>query len=216
LAKDEHHLYVDRRGRGDLTGASQQVELPFHRLGVPIDAGDLHPEGVDRPVRLKLHQFLIGQELTIYLHVWFADGRREGSSPIWSPAQNVAPRLAFHGPLTLTPCSSSPVLSRGGPGKLQVQLGRTGIGEHCFVWRNHSDVPRDVHPVAEVRFASGGTEGTTATCRLEQRCCGCRFFSYLEPPGGATHAEAAVSFDDWTTGAVAPGRFRIVCEDIGS
>ncbi|HWB09963.1 MAG TPA: hypothetical protein VG826_12095 [Pirellulales bacterium] len=209
LARDKHHLYVDRRGEGNLTGATRRVELPPDRLGVPIDAGDLYPQGVDRPVRLKLHQFLIGQELTIYLHLWFADGRREGSSPIWSPAPGSAPRAAFHGPLTLAPCSFSPVLSRGGTGKLEVQLGRAGIGERSFAWRNHSDVPHDVHPLAEVRFASTETGARVETYPLDERCCGCRFFRRVEPPEGISQAEVVVSFDDWPAGAVEPGRFKI-------
>jgi hypothetical protein len=212
LARDRHHLYVDRQAGGDLTGAGHRVELPPDRLGVPIDAGDLRPEGVEGAVRLKLHQFLVGQELTIYLHAWFADGRREGSSPVWSAEAKSAPRILFHGPLTLAPCGAAPVLSRGGPGKLEVQLGRPGAGERSFAWRNHSDVPRDVHPLAEVRFAAGDEEPVVVNCRLDQRCCGCRFFGYLEPPGEASRAEVVVSFDEWGAGAVEPGRFVLACE----
>jgi hypothetical protein len=211
LARDGSYLYVDRRAFGDLTGPSQRVELPCDRLGVPIDAGDLHPEGVDGPVRLKLHQFLIGQELTIYLHLWFADRRREGSSPVWSAEPKSAPQVMFHGPLTLEPCSPSPVLSRGEASKLEVQLGRPGIGERSFAWRNHSDVPRHFHPLAEVHFASTETVALVETHRLDQRCCGCRFFRSISVPDSASHAEVIASFDDWPAGAVEPGRFQIAC-----
>jgi hypothetical protein len=180
-------------------------------LGVPIDAGDLHPEGVEGAVRLKLHQFLIGRELTIYLHAWFADGRREGSSPVWSPEPKSAPQAFFFGPLTLAPCSPSPVLPRGEPGKLEAQLGRPGIGGRSFVWRNHSDVPRDVHPLAEMRLAAE-TEPIVVNYRLDQRCCGCRFFRDVELPAGISHAEVVVSFDDWSVGVVEPARFVVACE----
>lgn len=212
LARDDGNLYVDRQGLGNLTGPNQQIELPRSRLGEPIDAGDLFPRGVDGPVRLKLHQFLVGRDVTIYLHVWFSDGRREGSSPVWSPEPRSAPQIFFYGPLTFMPCSSSPVVSTGGTSKLEVQLGRPGVGDGAFAWRNHSDVPRDIHPRAAMRFES--TKGTphSETYLLEQRCCGCRFFGSIAVPPSVAGASVEVSFDDWSAGAVVPGRFNVTCE----
>lgn len=213
---DRDHFYVDRRASGDLTGDEGRVRLPAQPYGVPIDAGEIYPASLSRPVRLKLHQFLIGDDVTIYLHLWFADGRREGASPVWSLDPAHAANVYFHGPLTFAPCSTSPRLDRGRATKLEVQLGRPGVGEGPFAWRNHSDVPRDVHPLAEIRLParSDTAAHVVETYRLDQRCCGCRFFRSIEladdvSPG---QAEVVVSFPDWVSGVVTPGRFTVTVE----
>ncbi|HET6880811.1 MAG TPA: hypothetical protein VFI31_11690, partial [Pirellulales bacterium] len=196
LAIDDEYIYVDRQAKGDLAEVGNRVRFPVKRYGVPIDAGALCPAGTREPVRLKLHQFLIGGRRTIYLHFWFADGRREGASPVWSTSPASAPVLPLFGPLTFVLADPAVTFVSGGDAtKLEVMLGRTGDSAESFVWRSHSEVPHTVQPLAEIRFPG---QSIPQTFHLEGRCCGCRFHCFLEPPNNLHGlAEVRVSFSDW-------------------
>lgn len=211
LALDDDHIYVDRRARGDLTDVDACVPLPAMRFGVPIDLGSVVPADVPQPVRLKLHQFLIGNERTLYLHAWFADGKREGASPIWASSPQSAPVVCFYGPLTFDLTNPSLRLARGSePTKLEVMIGRPGIGERSFAWRNHSDIPRQVHPLAEIRVPVNGSY-RIAQFSLDHRCCGCRFHRMVslgnEP--AQDMAKIDVTFYDWLSEPVVPAHFSV-------
>jgi hypothetical protein len=209
LALDEDYAYLDRRANGDLSSIDSRVRLPAERYGVPIDLGYLYPADLPEPVRLKMHQFLIQGRRTIYLHAWFADGRREGASPVWSAEPASAPVALFFGPLTFALSEPAIVFSRGAePAKLEVLLGRPGPAS--FAWRNHSDIPSTLHPVAEIRFPGQTNPHTHA---LDRRCCGCRFHAFVDVPDDARDgdAEIAVSFAEWTAGDVRPAELRIRC-----
>jgi hypothetical protein len=124
LALDDDCVFVDRRASGDLVYADARVPLPAMRYGVPIDLGNVLPSDVAQPVRLKLHQFLIGNERTLYLHAWFADGKREGASPVWSTSPQSAPIVYLYGALTFELTGPSLRLAKGGePAKLEVMIG---------------------------------------------------------------------------------------------
>lgn len=210
LAVDEDQVYIDRRANGDLASVSNRVALPEKRYGVPIDLGNIYPADVEEPVRLKMHQFLIqGRHRTIYLHAWFADGRREGTSPAWSHEPASAPVALFFGSLTFALSEPTPVLSPSAePIKLEVLLGRPG--PRSFAWRNHSDIPDTLHPVAEIRYPG---DANAVTRSLDRRCCGCRFHTLVDVPTDVQAGEAkiTVSFADWTAGDVTPAEFRVRC-----
>ncbi len=210
LAIDDDHVYVDRQANGDLAAVSNRVALPEQRYGVPIDLGNIYPADVHEPVRLKMHQFLIqGRQRTAYLHAWFADGRREGTSPAWSQEPASAPVALFFGSLTFALSEPAPVLSPGAePTKLEVLLGRPG--PRSFAWRNHSDIPDTLHPVAEIHYPG---HAVPATYPLDQRCCGCRFHAVIDVPSDVQDCEAkiVVSFADWKAGVVTPAELSVRC-----
>ena len=210
LASDDEHIYVDRHSSGKLSDTDACVLLPAARWGVPIDLGEVFPDELPQPVHLKLHQFLIGTERTVYLHAWFADGKREGASPVWSSAPQSAPVVYFYGPLTFALADPSFRFASGEATKLEVMIGRPGIGERSFSWRNHSDIPRHLHPLARISVTANGSN-RIAQYALDQRCCGCRFHRLisleLEPSPGT--AQIDVTFNDWLTDEVVPARFSV-------
>lgn len=210
LAADDEHIYVDRHSRGKLSDADACVPLSPARWGVPIDLGEVFPADLPQPVHLKLHQFLIGTERTLYLHAWFADGKREGAAPVWSSAPQSAPVVYFNGPLTFALADPSLQFASGEATKLEVMIGRPGIGARSFAWRNHSDIPRHLHPLAQIRVAANGS-ARIAQYSLDQRCCGCRFHRLISlglEPSPET-VEIDVTFNDWLSEEVVPAHFSV-------
>jgi hypothetical protein len=102
---------------------------------------------------------------------------RQVAAPAFSPKPQEAPILHFNGPLTLgfhpKWFYGWPVLTRGEAGStLTVVIGTPGLGEGSFALIGYDDVPKDVHPVAEIRFPAGspGQAPIVVNVALQQRC----------------------------------------------
>lgn len=102
---------------------------------------------------------------------------RQVAAPAFSRKPADAPVLHFHGPLTfgLHPkwLYGWPVFERGPTGtRLTVVMGTPGFGEGSFGIVGYDDVPKDVHPVAEVRLPARppGKAPLVVRVPLKQRC----------------------------------------------
>lgn len=83
-----------------------------------------------------------------------------------------APVLHFGGPLTLRVHHVDRLRRGDEPGNMIMFLGTNGHGRGTFVLMHHDLVPKDVHPVAEIRFPPKAPHQApvTRTYVLKQRC----------------------------------------------
>jgi hypothetical protein len=101
---------------------------------------------------------------------------RQVAAPNFARRPQDAPVLHFHGPLTfgLHPkwFYGWPVFARGRDNTLTVVVGTPGLGEGSFALLGYDDVPKGVHPVAEVRFPARSPEQPPVVVRvpLKERC----------------------------------------------
>jgi hypothetical protein len=69
--------------------------------------------------------------------------------------RQAAPIIHFNGPLTLAPRSSSP-LTAVLPQTLEVMVGTSGLGIGTFARLANGEVAKNLYPVAEIVFPTGG------------------------------------------------------------
>jgi hypothetical protein len=176
LVLDGDVLYVDRNGNGDLTEEGERIEFGKGQTSNAPDSPigelrDLPPISVVGSTRLTAMQFLLKKdfvpktkeqkELTARLEksgvilIAYIGGKvRQHAAPIFADSLVEAPIIHFNGPLTLQPLSlPGPVLTRGEtPSELRISLASTGFGEETFAFLDYDEVPKHLHPVAEIEF----------------------------------------------------------------
>jgi hypothetical protein len=136
-----------------------------------------------------------------------------------------APIAHYHGPLTIGPRTvdwkvPSDLVLRAGdnPTTLQAAVGTMDADHGCWVVVRSAagekhDLPKDLHPAAEVTFPRkwAGDPPVTKRYLLDQRCCGALFKAPLPVPGeaGLGVAKVTLSFDAWKDGKVSPTTIEI-------
>jgi hypothetical protein len=96
---------------------------------------------------------------------------RDGSGRLkFATRPKEAPILHFYGPLSLEP-DEEYTFKRDGATEFYVQLGSPGKGAGTFTYMSYREVPKEVHPIAEITFpARSGAKSITRKVVLEHRC----------------------------------------------
>jgi hypothetical protein len=202
LVVDGDLLYVDRDGDGDLTAKGKRIEFskgqsfnaPNSPIGElrhspPVDI--IQPQGATKYTRLGVMQFLLKNDFVpktkeqkemaarlekggMSVSVYIADKVRQQAGPVFADSPAEAPVVQFDGPLTMRPIPlPSPVLTRGqAPSELRVSLASAGLGQDTFAFLDYDEVPKDVHPIAEIQFPGKGPndKGIRIKVVFDQRC----------------------------------------------
>jgi hypothetical protein len=168
LVLDGDVLYVDGNGNGDLTEAGETVKSKGDQFdAVAITAKD----GVTPDTRVELQ--LSGELTFVYCHSkdrpWQrAVVDRAGNLQLAATRQ-AAPVIHFNGPLTLAPRFEQP-FNRGAATDLEVMVGTSGLGIGTFARLANGDVAKNLYPVAEIVFPTGGGQPEKLRVVLDQRC----------------------------------------------
>jgi RNA polymerase sigma factor (sigma-70 family) len=137
-----------------------------------------------------------------------------------------APVVHFGGPLTLylrpgeklrrgeEPAGGSDVFTGT---ETSFWLGTAGLGPGTFAVMRHDLVPKDVHPVAEIRFPARGKGGRPVSRKytLKSSPENAFFFGPVRVPdeAGLGVAKVAMTFADWKEARVAPATAEIPVVD---
>jgi hypothetical protein len=192
VVQDGETLYVDRNGDRDLTGKDErftinsvgpgrkefgslekckiEVRDPDGRTRYVITGIGIHPEGEKSDERHLMANVDIEGPVS---YRQYCDAKL-GASPDRAAVAN------FHGPLTVGPRTINwkltPALSRlpvsDPPGEVNAVVGTMDPEQGCWVVVRSEDLPKDLHPVAEVEFTGQNPGGPTVKkrYRLEGRC----------------------------------------------
>ena len=182
FVQDGETLYLDRNGDGDLTGEDKrftsdslekrkpEVRDPDGRTRYVITRVSVYPEPKNRDEWHLMANVDIEGPVS---YRQYCDAKLSTS-----PAK--AAIAHFHGPLTIGPRTFNwkltPELSRlpvgDSPGDIFAMAGTTDAEHGCWVVVRSEDLPKDLHPVAEVEFMGEDAGGPSIKkrYRLEQRC----------------------------------------------
>jgi hypothetical protein len=106
----------------------------------------------------------------------YGNGRRQGAGRDvngrlqFADKPEDAPIIHFNGALSIGP--DEPYIFAQGekPTEFYVFLGTPGLGKGTFAYISYTDVPRDVHPVAEITFPGRNGKSIASRVVLNQRC----------------------------------------------
>jgi hypothetical protein len=165
IVKDGNRLHIDPTGVGDLTGAGKRLTIG-QRVVITAREG-VAPKTV---LEVRLEGPAARRSLVIYST---AEGRPEQvSALVFAASPKTAPIIPFQGSLSLF-LNQAETLTRGDKGtELMIFLGTPWVGADGRVRVLHAEVPKDVHPVADIEFppAQAGGEPIRRRLVLNQRC----------------------------------------------
>jgi hypothetical protein len=192
VVQDGQTLYVDRNGDGDLTGKDERFNIsspnpqrkeigylmncnieirdPDKRTRYVITSIGIHPESETSAKRHLMANVDITGPVS---YRQYCDAKL-GASP------DKAAIAHFHGPLTIEARTINwkltPEVSRlptgDPPGEINAVVGTMDAGQGCWVVVRSEDLPKELHPVAEVAFPPQklGDSTIKKRYRLENRC----------------------------------------------
>jgi hypothetical protein len=190
---DGKTLYVDRNSDGDLTGKDERFTIDFpngdvNKSGQVSDC-NIEIRDPDGQTRYLITSFGIYPEdekpnakrqLMAYVDIKGRISYRQYCDAKMGESLDQAAVAHFHGPLTIGPRTISwkltPELSRilGGdnPSDIFAVVGTMDAERGCWVVVRGGDLPKDLHPVAEVEFPANkpGDPPIKKRYRLEERC----------------------------------------------
>jgi hypothetical protein len=177
LVLDGDRLFIDRNGDGDLTGDGESVPVKKDRQdqSASIEAGPITARaGVAPNTRVEL--LWSDKAVRIYCSADGKPAQRAGSDGAgdlrFGDSPQAAPVVHFHGALTLYPDEPYTFKRGEDPTEFYAFLGTRGLGAGSFACISYQDVPRNVHPVAEITFpaASAGSAPVVRRVVLDRRC----------------------------------------------
>jgi hypothetical protein len=122
------------------------------------------------PLAKQQAKILAEQREFVDLGVYLRKKHWQTARPRLSLKPEEAPVVHFDGPLTFA-LASEPVLKRRHENEFRVKVGTPGLGESAFAVLDYEGVvPKDVHPVAEIDFASGVRGPMRQRYVLSHRC----------------------------------------------
>ena len=134
----------------------------------------------------------------------------------FAPTPAAAPVVWLGGPLAIDQFGwRAPALRLGRGPEFYTAVGTRGAGPGTFASVAHDTLmPRDAHPLAEVRYPNKQTDGPPVVARYElaKRCCGINLYAPLVPPpdAGPGLATVTLSYPAWAAGKVAPSQFNVL------
>ncbi len=176
--KFQNSLHAEQRQflAGDL---SEKVDGPKH-TNLTVTRCVPNPKFVPITTEDKQARELLDKNpgaAVVVVAVQLGGRLRQVAAPAFSDRPQDAPVLRFNGPLTMgfhpKWFYGWPVLTRGESGTtLTVVIGTPGLGEGSFALIGYDDVPKDVHPVAEIQFPARapGNAPIVINMPLKQRC----------------------------------------------
>ena len=175
--KGRDYLYADRNGNGDLTDVGERFEAVVHNRDegniLEFKVGDVTGTGgaVYKGVNVVV-EWRRGKEWAATISASSGGRRQDSEAVVFAARPKDAPVVHIGGPLTFELQDSPTTLERGQEKQLYVRLGTPGLGDGTFSAVNFEDVPKELHPVAEIEFAPAAKEkaGRKITVVLSQRC----------------------------------------------
>lgn len=232
LVKDDHNLYVDRNGNGDLTEDGERFPFggvkenpPNRPRSFAVAVGDLTDAAGKRThtdfavsgigtsgVRLG------GAFLKLMVKV---DGKLLQTAGPTNLMMVRSPDEARVVPFGAAPAVVRPSLAlRTFPDanravEFCVQVGTPGIGDGAFAAYGNEHLAEGLGPTAEFVFAPAKADGAAKklTLHLTDRCCGDHFFATVRVPDGAktglNAAKVTLSFPNCPWGKFEPTTFPL-------
>ncbi|HMC65115.1 MAG TPA: hypothetical protein VKI65_09250 [Gemmataceae bacterium] len=179
LVLDGDRLYVDRNGDGDLTQEDEHVAVSYTKdnegQSAQIEVGKIAAKaGV--PPNTQLTLSWSSRRTRIYCEAegrpWQRAGLDASGELQFSSQAKTAPIVHFYGPLSLSP-DEPYTLERGGKAtEFYLLVGTPGLGKGTFACMGYQDVPKDLHPVAEITFPAknAGAAPIAAKVVFDKRC----------------------------------------------
>jgi hypothetical protein len=181
----ERSIEADIVATGDLTHGLTVGQIEYRRkvgaTGAQAEEWQEHldaayrqvPDGMTYHVEVRLDPrcygtFVLRRDMRI-LHFAWLDGR---GHLVFARRPEDAPVLHFGGPLTLRGQQTDKLQRGEDPGRTTVYLGTPGLGPGTFVHMLQDLVPKDAHPVVQVRFPpkAPGQAPATRKYLLKERC----------------------------------------------
>jgi hypothetical protein len=180
VVRDGDTLYVDKNGNGDLTESAEKLMLPAsesdRERAQALSGLDITAKAGVAP-NTKIDFRLFDESFLIYCQAEGRPWQRAGGDATgalqFGDKPATAPIIHFQGPLSIAP-DEEYTLNRGGeePTEFYVFLGTPGLGKGTFACIGYSEVPKDVHPVANIEFPAKSMRDPPikASVTLSKRC----------------------------------------------
>ncbi|HYG73848.1 MAG TPA: hypothetical protein VEK08_02355 [Planctomycetota bacterium] len=140
---DGNVLYFDFNSDGDLTTPNEKVAAGVK--GFPVgNVGELGSKTIHSDLVISQSGGEWG--VVVNLHA----RRKQWATLIPAAKPEEAQIVHLNGPMTMRPEVSS--LKRGRDNDLQCSIGTPGLGEGTFASIAYTDIPKDIHPVAEIEI----------------------------------------------------------------
>ena len=178
LVIDAERLYADRNSNGDLTdqgemkraitwGGKGGTYFEFGALTV-MDGKKVHLAVTHHPKGDQSDRMTISVEGR---DVQYAGSDWRGPLKFADRPQD-APIVHFNGPLSIRPFAEQSLVRGSGMQDFSTMIGTQGLGAGTFAPLYCDQVPKTVHPVAEIEFPPRMNDGKSLRIRvpLDQRC----------------------------------------------
>lgn len=175
LVIDGGVLYADKNGNGDLTDKDDRIQ-PESREKDPAGGRqwDFETSAPGKPTRVIVY-YHKDARIRAYDEDRVQGAGVDGQGNLQFAAKpGDAPIVHFdtEGPLSI--CLDEPYALPRGQTETEIYafLGKPGLGKGTFAWIRYDEVPRDVHPVADIEFPAkkAGDKPIQLQVVLNRRC----------------------------------------------